>query len=65
MPRSTHDVVAPGGGFGGYVAAERLGAAGRKVLLAEEAALGGTCLDVRRIPTTVGEAIREAAWELG
>jgi dihydrolipoamide dehydrogenase len=48
---STHDVVILGGGPGGYLAAERLGAAGRKVLLVEKAALGGTCLNVGCIPT--------------
>jgi dihydrolipoamide dehydrogenase len=46
-----YDVIIIGGGPGGYVAAERLGAAGRKVLLIEKAALGGTCLNVGCIPT--------------
>jgi dihydrolipoamide dehydrogenase len=48
---SAHDVVIIGGGPGGYLAAERLGAAGKKVLLVEKAALGGTCLNVGCIPT--------------
>ena len=48
---SDYDVIIIGGGPGGYLAAERLGQAGRKVLLAEEQALGGTCLNVGCIPT--------------
>ncbi|HET6437661.1 MAG TPA: dihydrolipoyl dehydrogenase [Anaeromyxobacter sp.] len=46
-----HDVIIIGGGPGGYLAAERLGAAKRKVLLVERASLGGTCLNVGCIPT--------------
>jgi dihydrolipoamide dehydrogenase len=46
-----YDVIIIGGGPGGYVAAERLGAAKRRVLLIEKAALGGTCLNVGCIPT--------------
>jgi dihydrolipoamide dehydrogenase len=46
-----HDAIIIGGGPGGYVAAERLGAAGKKVLLVEKASLGGTCLNVGCIPT--------------
>jgi dihydrolipoamide dehydrogenase len=48
---SVHDAVILGGGPGGYLAAERLAAAGRKVLLVEKEALGGTCLNVGCIPT--------------
>jgi dihydrolipoamide dehydrogenase len=47
----TYDVIIIGGGPGGYVAAERLGAEKKKVLLIEKAALGGTCLNVGCIPT--------------
>ena len=47
----SYDTIIVGGGPGGYVAAERLGAARKKVLLVEKAALGGTCLNVGCIPT--------------
>jgi len=46
-----HDVIILGGGPGGYLAAERLGHGGKKVLLLEKADLGGTCLNVGCIPT--------------
>ncbi|MFV0407723.1 MAG: dihydrolipoyl dehydrogenase [Propioniciclava sp.] len=46
-----YDVIVIGGGPGGYLAAERLGHAGKKVLLAEQESLGGTCLNVGCIPT--------------
>ena len=43
----THfDVIVLGAGPGGYLAAERLGHAGKKVALVEEQYLGGTCLNV-------------------
>jgi len=45
------DVIILGGGPGGYIAAERLGHAGKKVLLIEKQSLGGTCLNVGCIPT--------------
>lgn len=48
---SDYDVIILGGGPGGYIAAERLGHAGKKVLLIEGQALGGTCLNVGCIPT--------------
>ncbi len=47
----SYDVIIIGGGPGGYVAAERLGAHKKKVLLIEKTALGGTCLNVGCIPT--------------
>ena len=46
-----HDVIVLGGGPGGYIAAERLGHAGKNVLLVEASSLGGTCLNVGCIPT--------------
>ncbi len=48
---ASYDAIVIGGGPGGYVAAERLGAAKKKVLLVERGALGGTCLNVGCIPT--------------
>lgn len=45
------DVAIIGGGPAGYLAAERLGHAGKKVLLIEKSQLGGTCLNVGCIPT--------------
>ena len=45
------DVIVLGGGPGGYIAAERLGHAKKKVLLIEADSLGGTCLNVGCIPT--------------
>ena len=48
----THfDVIVLGAGPGGYLAAERLGHAGKKVALVEEQYLGGTCLNIGCIPT--------------
>ena len=46
-----YDVIVLGGGPGGYIAAERLGHAGKKVLLIEGQFLGGVCLNVGCIPT--------------
>jgi dihydrolipoamide dehydrogenase len=46
-----YDTIIIGGGPGGYLAAERLGQAGKKVLLIEEQHLGGTCLNAGCIPT--------------
>jgi dihydrolipoamide dehydrogenase len=48
---SNYDVIIIGGGPGGYLAAERLGHRGKKVLLVEKQCLGGTCLNVGCIPT--------------
>lgn len=45
------DVAIIGGGPGGYVAAERAGAAGLKVVLFERKNLGGVCLNEGCIPT--------------
>jgi len=46
-----YDTIIIGGGPAGYLAAERLGHHKKKVLLIEEAHLGGTCLNVGCIPT--------------
>ncbi|WP_165217520.1 dihydrolipoyl dehydrogenase [Schaalia sp. ZJ1691] len=51
MTETHFDVIVLGAGPGGYLAAERLGHAGKKVLLVEEQYLGGTCLNVGCIPT--------------
>ena len=45
------DVAIIGGGPGGYVAAERAGAAGLSVVLFEKKSLGGVCLNEGCIPT--------------
>ena len=46
-----YDLAIIGAGPGGYVAAERAGAAGLKVVLFEQKALGGVCLNEGCIPT--------------
>ncbi|MFU8780410.1 MAG: dihydrolipoyl dehydrogenase [Kiritimatiellia bacterium] len=46
-----YDLIVIGGGPGGYVAAERAGEKGKKVLLIEESALGGVCLNCGCIPS--------------
>ena len=46
-----YDLAIIGGGTGGYVAAERAGAAGLKVVLFERKSLGGVCLNEGCIPT--------------
>jgi dihydrolipoamide dehydrogenase len=45
-----YDVIIIGAGPGGYLAAERLGHAKKKVLLIEEQHLGGACLNVGCVP---------------
>ncbi len=52
MPEMRYDVVIIGAGPGGYRAAERAGARGKKTLLIEkEKSLGGVCLNRGCIPT--------------
>ena len=46
-----YDLIIIGGGPGGYMAAERAGHAGLKVLLIEKRALGGVCLNEGCIPS--------------
>ena len=50
-PSPMHDLAIIGGGPGGYVAAERAGAAGLSVVLFEKNSLGGVCLNEGCIPT--------------
>ncbi len=47
----TYDTIIIGGGPAGYLAAERLGHHGKRVLLVERQFLGGTCLNWGCIPT--------------
>ncbi|MGH0054006.1 MAG: dihydrolipoyl dehydrogenase [Sphaerochaetaceae bacterium] len=47
----TYDLIVVGSGPGGYVAAERAGALGKKVLLIEKGQLGGVCTNRGCIPT--------------
>lgn len=47
----TYDLIVVGSGPGGYVAAERAGALGKKVLLIEKGFLGGVCTNWGCIPT--------------
>ena len=46
-----YEIIIIGAGPGGYVAAERAGARGKKTLLIEKAHLGGVCLNEGCIPT--------------
>ncbi|MDD3998096.1 MAG: FAD-dependent oxidoreductase, partial [Sphaerochaetaceae bacterium] len=46
-----YDVIVIGSGPGGYVAAERAGSLGKKVLLIEKDQLGGVCTNWGCIPT--------------
>ena len=45
-----YDVIVIGSGPGGYIAAERAGAHGQKVLLVEKDQLGGVCLNTGCVP---------------
>ncbi|MDD3059266.1 MAG: dihydrolipoyl dehydrogenase [Sphaerochaeta sp.] len=47
----TYELIVVGSGPGGYVAAERAGALGKKVLLIEKGLLGGVCTNWGCIPT--------------
>lgn len=46
-----YDLIILGGGPAGYIAAERAGTMGKHVLLLEDRAIGGTCLNEGCIPT--------------
>ena len=46
-----YDLIVIGAGPGGYIAAERAGAKGKKVLLIEKSNLGGVCLNEGCIPS--------------
>lgn len=46
-----YDLIIIGAGPGGYIAAERAGRKGRKVLMVEKGELGGVCLNEGCIPT--------------
>lgn len=48
---TTYDLAIIGGGPAGYVAAERAGKKGLKVVLIEKSELGGVCLNEGCIPT--------------
>ena len=51
MHETEWDLIVIGGGPAGYTSAERAGVQGMRVLLAEKADLGGTCLNHGCIPT--------------
>ncbi|HUX13355.1 MAG TPA: dihydrolipoyl dehydrogenase [Spirochaetia bacterium] len=51
MSEQQYDLIIVGAGPGGYIAAERAGSLGRKVLLVEKDKLGGVCLNRGCIPT--------------
>lgn len=51
MANHLYDLIVIGAGPGGYIAAERAGANGKKVLLIEKSNLGGVCLNEGCIPS--------------
>ena len=51
MANHLYDLIVIGAGPGGYTAAERAGAKGKKVLLIEKSHLGGVCLNEGCIPS--------------
>lgn len=51
MSDQKYDLIIMGAGPGGYIAAERAGKLGKKVLLVEKDELGGVCLNRGCIPT--------------
>jgi len=51
MANHLYDLIVIGAGPGGYIAAERAGAKGKKVLLIEKSNLGGVCLNEGCIPS--------------
>ena len=53
-----YDLVVIGGGSGGLAAAQRAAEYGAKVVLAESGRLGGTCVNVGRVPH---DLLRDAA----
>ncbi len=51
MSEQQYDLIIIGAGPGGYIAAERAGSLGKRVLLVEKDKLGGVCLNRGCIPT--------------
>ena len=51
MSKNTYDLIVIGAGPGGYIAAERAGAKGKKAVLIEKEHLGGVCLNRGCIPS--------------
>ncbi len=66
MTTTDYDLIVIGAGPGGYVAAERAGAAGKKVVLIErEEHLGGVCLNWGCVPTKALLASSKAFYQAG
>ncbi len=66
MTTTDYDLIVIGAGPGGYVAAERAGAAGKKVALIErEEHLGGVCLNWGCVPTKALLASSKAYYQAG